>query len=120
MGRNTPYSLFPLKLVKFKTLIFCVDENILKLLPQNVKRSLVQEIITPLNTQHLEIISTPEHAKWVMECCGQGFLLPFEHHNRGLMMGIFKLYYNWIISPKNRPEGIKRQEQHFMRVRFTS
>lgn len=54
-----------------------LDENILKIVPVSVKKTLVKALVDDLNLREANVgklpamVITPTHAVWAMECVGQ-------------------------------------------------
>lgn len=106
-------------------MFLCINDNffyepethILKDFSLPVQKVLVQQVVTFLlgagNGQR--ILKSESHVRWVMETCGQGFLLPIEEEDS--ISKVIVLYKIWALEPKQRPIPINNNLQFFIQVR---
>lgn len=77
---------------------------------------MVQQVVTFLlsTPSAVNVLKSESHVRWVMEACGQGFLLPIEEEDS--ISKVINLYRMWALESKNRPLPMTNNLQFFMQV----
>ncbi|GAM19009.1 hypothetical protein SAMD00019534_021840 [Acytostelium subglobosum LB1] len=98
------------------------DKNtgILKEFPLNVKKTLVNHVVSLFlldpSTSMPTIVATKEHMSWMMEIVEQGFLLPLDESPS--IFACIELYKRWLFDAKCRPPPLDDDHSEFYMQRI--